>query len=490
MVAQAVGSAQGAAPTAAHGNAVHEARSKDGMLATAVGETKTDGKQRAKQRIIQSELRNQIQEQNPVLQAERLTNHITSLTLNQQVEILNKMGFDPFTKEGAQQLLNYVNGFFTENGLGAQRPTMGVGESAPESTPGRGRDVFFAIALVQFMLAAVKGNQSEMLAGVSSVKLADLGLQSDENQLSKDESSISSKITSMEHQLDKHVPWYKKILIPLAIGIGCMLLGPALGALAEGIAMGIDAALECAGGFIDAGIDSGVEMADLGAEGGDFVDAGASGAGEGTSGLGDLADAVDADPGASPEPTTESGGGTNETDADAAQRNNAEETNKDDNRIRRTKNGDRAENERGRQFRKNKEGNWEKETDNRMRWREWKENRLSSIKGEGENGLLGRYLPGKGSVMFGGMVGMATNTPVQEALAGNPQGQIAIDQGEVQLAGTDSQRIELKSKQNSNKVSTAQQEQIQSAMQANQTLGSEISQALQAISVIGSIGQG
>lgn len=480
MAANAVGSANSSASAPVHGEVVRHSKAEDGFLATAVGAAKTHGKERAKQRIIQSELRVQVHAEDPVQQAANVTKYVTSLTLNQQVELLNKLGIDPFTKEGEVQLVNFVNRFFDANGLGAQRPTTDVNDSSPDTTPRRGRDVFFAIALVQFMLAAVKGNQSEMLAGVSAVKLADQGLQSDEGQLSQDENKISSKITDMEHQLDHHVPWWKKLLIPLAIGVGCALLGPVLGAVAEGIGAAISAGLEACSGVADLAAETGAVVAGTGADAGAVAgnvatDAGtvATNAGAATAtAAGSSIELVDMTASAVDDVVVD-GDAADEGGAAALQEGDANETTEDQNRITRTEeDGNASDSDNG------------KTESNRERFRRWKEARIKSI-----TSGVGRYLPGMKSVMFGGAVGMATNTPVQQALAGNPQGQIALDQSYVSLAGTDSQKVELQSKQNSNAVQAVQQEQIQSAMQSNQTLGSEISQALQAISIIGSLGQ-
>ncbi|MCH9614282.1 MAG: hypothetical protein SP1CHLAM54_17600 [Chlamydiia bacterium] len=91
-----------------------------------------------------------------------------------------------------------VNSYLSDVGLGQ------TDENTP--TPSRGRNTFFAIALIQFMLAAVKGNNSEEMAGIGAVKLADIGLSSIETKLNSAEKQIGDAITKMQGEVDKKVP--------------------------------------------------------------------------------------------------------------------------------------------------------------------------------------------------------------------------------------------------------------------------------------------
>ncbi|MCH9629379.1 MAG: hypothetical protein S4CHLAM107_11710 [Chlamydiia bacterium] len=196
----------------------------------------------------------------------------------------------------------------------------------------------------------------------------------------------------------------------------------------------------------------------------------------------------------------EAGGGTSSTTGSnpssapgALQEQDAAETSDDITRLRKTaakyKGNSVYEDAGGRQYYKNGD-NWFKESDRRFNARTSKTTNFQSLKPDSVGSFFKAMVPGKTAIMIGAMGAIGSIQPVEQSLKGNPNEQMELEQGYVSQAGVESQTLTLESNKNSNQVNTVEKMQIQSSEQANSTLGSEISQALQAISIIGSLGQG
>ncbi|MCH9614264.1 MAG: hypothetical protein SP1CHLAM54_17780 [Chlamydiia bacterium] len=495
-------SRQAAAAVPVHGtgqHGTHEARSKDGTLAVVAKDGKKTHKKRKPRFYKEAPKANRsfhAAHHGAVIGA-----HINKLTRDEQIGALNKLGLNFNSEEGRKQIKGLLQQ--AQNRI---------------SQPSGRRDVFFAVAIVAFMLAAVKGNNAEMMAGVGAVKLQQNALKGAEAQLGSIQTQLTKAIGKMDTELHPHHSWLSWG-IPLFIGIGALALGPALGALAEGAGAVLCTAFEAMSGFVDAGADVAVEGAvDTTVE--TTVDSSSTFAAGGGDDIGNLDDAV--------EDTYEEGaqggggGGLGVDDSDAAEANQAKEANTqeaeaklqranadetgndlnrieeaesgnegDDGKVKVTKTGDNEyEDSNGRKYRQ-KDDKWEKESNSRKRWRDWKNNRLSSIKGEGENGVLGRYLPGMKSAAAAPMLAMTSVPIVQQELTSTAGMKAYQDaDGASQTAQIQSGQVKIKTQEEQTAMSTIQQQNITSAENANNTIASETYQALQAISQIGSLGQG